>query len=836
MLAMEPRRPTSLMPGSPGMEADLRSASEAMQRAAEAMIAATETFRRQFHAQQGDSSPPRPYTYHPVSPTAERETIWPHDTGVLGAREMGRNDRTSQMNLQSSSTSSSNGTLGDRDRLSMGAMPYTRPPASNGLGPLNSHPLTLPGVPSPTGLGDIFTKKPELPRVQTNQESFGARVIPSGPAGAPSVSQGASMTPTVDWPITTGSTPTLAPIARAPAIRTGPGSPWTGNAYRASATHVDLLEAAERFKAQQQFPPPPVQQQFSSPPIQQQYQQYQQYQQQPSRQTVFQGPAADVDEPSPILQIGRHTYVRSTDDFRTSLLTGEVQRQPVGISAITRSSSSQLRRRKSPPKRPSSRPHGLSVAQEILFVLVICLAQVLMLAGISQALVPGHIIGLSFHDTTPGALAWYTAAYGLTAGTFVLPAGRLGDLFGHKKLFIAGFLWFAGWSFAAGFAEMVEFARGSGTVYFCFCRAMQGIGPALLVPNGQAMLGRTYKPGPRKNMVMSLFGAAAPFGFVVGAVMSSLFAAQASWPWGFWSMAGVCLALAAVSVLAVPSSSHTKKTGHESLWMQLDGYGIAFGVCGLVLFNFAFNQAPIVSWTTPYTYFILIIAVMLLVAFVYTELVAPHPLVPIAAMRSQTNFVLGCTAAGWGCFSIWVYYSFSFIQVLRGWSPLLASAAFAHAPASGFAASMLVCYLIGRIKPHWIMFISMCAFFIGSLLLATAPVEQSYWYNTFFGILIMPFGMDMSNPAATILLSNSVSKEHQGIAASLVVTVVNYSISLALGIAGTIETNVNHGGHDILAGYRGAQYFGIGLGALGILLAAAFLLQSYIREPSAGKA
>lgn len=47
--------------------------------------------------------------------------------------------------------------------------------------------------------------------------------------------------------------------------------------------------------------------------------------------------------------------------------------------------------------------------------------------------------------------------------------------------------------------------------------------------------------------------------------------------------------------------------------------------------------------------------------------------------------------------------------------------------------------MIKRVKPHWIMLISMCAFFSGSLLLATAPVEQSYWYNTFFGILIMPF-------------------------------------------------------------------------------------------------
>jgi len=472
------------------------------------------------------------------------------------------------------------------------------------------------------------------------------------------------------------------------------------------------------------------------------------------------------------------------------------------------------------------------MTHEVLFVLLICLSQVLMLAGIGQALAPASIIGRSFSDTTPGALAWYSAAYGLTAGTFVLPAGRLGDLFGHKKIFIIGFLWFALWSLIAGFAEMVQADGGQGTVFFCFSRAMQGIGPALLVPNGQAMLGRAYQPGPRKNLVMSLFGAAAPLGFVAGAIMSTLFAIRASWPWAFWSMAAVCVALAAMSLLVLPPTRQTKKNDTESLWAQLDGWGMVFGVGGLVLLNFAFNQATIVSWATPYSYFLLIISVMLLAAFVYTELVSPHPLVPITAMQSQTNFVLGCTGAGWACFSIWVYYSFSFLEIVRGWSPLLASAAYAPGPASGLAASLLTGFLMGRIKPHWIMFVSMCAFFIGSILMVTAPVDQIYWLNTFLSIVIMPFGMDMSNPAATILLSNSVSKEHQGIAASLVVTVVNYSISIALGVAGTVETRVNKGGQDILAGYRGAQYFGLGLGGLGIVLAAIFLGQSYVRAPA----
>lgn len=93
----------------------------------------------------------------------------------------------------------------------------------------------------------------------------------------------------------------------------------------------------------------------------------------------------------------------------------------------------------------------------------------------------------------------------------------------------------------------------------------------------------------------------------------------------------------------------------------------------------------------------------------------------------------------------------------------------------------------------------------------------------------------MSFPAATIILSNSMHKEHQGIAASLVNTAINYSISIGLGIAGTVESQVNNGGltrSDILKGYRGAQYVGIGLSTLGFFVALTFGL--YERHKKAG--
>ena len=120
--------------------------------------------------------------------------------------------------------------------------------------------------------------------------------------------------------------------------------------------------------------------------------------------------------------------------------------------------------------------------------------------------------------------------------------------------------------------------------------------------------------------------------------------------------------------------------------------------------------------------------------------------------------------------------------------------------------------------------IAMLGFCIGNILIATAPVGQTYWANIFVATVVTPWGMDMSFPAATIIMSDSVPKEHQGIAASLVVTVVNYSISIGLGIAGTVESKVNNGGQDLLKGYRGALYAAIGLSGIAVLLGLCFVV------------
>ncbi|KOG96848.1 Amf1p DI49_5190 [Saccharomyces eubayanus] len=466
-----------------------------------------------------------------------------------------------------------------------------------------------------------------------------------------------------------------------------------------------------------------------------------------------------------------------------------------------------------------------SLVWEAAFVGVLCSAQLMTQAGLGQSIAPLHIIGDSFGTKNPGQLSWFASSYSLTVGTFILIAGRLGDIFGHRKFFILGFLWYALWSLLAGFSVY------SNKIFFDCCRAFQGMGPAFLLPNAIAILGRTYKPGKRKNMVFSLFGASAPGGFVLGAVFSSMLGQLAWWPWAYWIMGIACFLLAVAGYFVIPGTQMPSRNSPSfNILERVDFAGSVTGVIGLILFNFAWNQGPVVGWETPYTYALLIVGTVFLGVFGFIESRAAFPLLPFAALSSDAAFVLGCIAAGWSSFGIWIFYTWQFMEDSREQSPLLSSAQFAPVSISGFCAAITTGFLLSHTPASTVMLFAMTAFTVGIILISTAPVNQTYWAQTFVSIIVMPWGMDMSFPAATIMLSNSMPHEHQGLAASLVNTVVNYSISIGLGVAGTIESQVNDGGSNALKGYRCSWYLGIGLSGLGIFVAAVYASSTFVKS------
>ncbi|KEZ43655.1 hypothetical protein SAPIO_CDS4258 [Scedosporium apiospermum] len=402
----------------------------------------------------------------------------------------------------------------------------------------------------------------------------------------------------------------------------------------------------------------------------------------------------------------------------------------------------------------------LTLPREILFASVTCLVQFCTQAAFFQTLFLIHQIGGSFGVTNPAKLSWLVAGYSLTVGTFILFSGRLGDTFGYKLMLLIGMGWFSLWSMLAGFSVY------SGYLFFVFSRVLQGIGPAIALPNALAIFGASYPPGHRKAMVFSFFGASAPVGAIVGAAAGSALE-LAWWPWVLWVLSITLFVIFAFFVI-------------ESRW-------------------------------------------------------AKRPLLPFDAINADVAFVLGAIACGWATFGVWTLYFVQILQRIRHLSPLLSSAWFCPGAVAGMIAAVATGTLLGplRTPPPVVMTLALLAFAIGVTLTATTPVDQIYWAQTFVSVIIMPFGMDMSFPAATLILSDAVKKEHQGIMASLVNTVVNYGISLGVGFAGTVEVHVNNGGkteEDMLTGFRSALYLGIGLAGLGVVICLTFLQRKYRKQ------
>ena len=496
-----------------------------------------------------------------------------------------------------------------------------------------------------------------------------------------------------------------------------------------------------------------------------------------------------------------------------------------------------------PPTSSDSLPLDIPIYHEVLFIIVVVMAQFMAFAGLGQAIAPMQYIAQDLDVTDPSQQAYFAAAYSMTLGTFILISGRMGDILGHKRILVFGYFFLGSWSAFTGFSAYIH-----SQIFFDVCRAFQGIGAALLTPNALALLGRAYRPGSRKNLVFALYGIMAPWGFVLGALYASVFAQVAWWPWTFWSYAIVAWLLSACSIIVIPKAlSHDAQfsgTPNKSDWDML---GSLLGVLGLVLVNVAWNNGPIFGWGRAHVYFILILGIAFLVAFCWVESRAVSPILPLSTRSMGGTAVL---ALGWGSFSIWIYYSFRFLEDMRSSSPVSASAQFVPLMIVGVLAAGATSFILNHTPVHFMLFASMMAFFVGEIITATQPMKQTYWAQMFIAVVIMPFGktprllcfttganlspgMAMSVPAATLVSYNSMPPANQGVAASLVYAVIHYSMSIALGIASTVEVQVNNHNAtkgDTLWGIRCAFWTGVAMAGIGVVLSCVFFGRSLLRD------
>src|SRR3954449_5935722 len=198
-------------------------------------------------------------------------------------------------------------------------------------------------------------------------------------------------------------------------------------------------------------------------------------------------------------------------------------------------------------------------------------------------------------------LQWVVTAYAIVFGGFLLLGGRLGDLYGRRRMFIAGLLAFAGGSALAALAW-------SSTSLIAF-RAVQGLGGALFAPAGLSLLMTSFSEARERNLAIGVWGAASGSGGAAGVLLGGVLTSYLSWPWIFLVNVPVGIAVAALSPRFIEEGKRLRTTRH------FDVGGAISVTASLMIFVYALTYATQHAWTAPVTIALLAVAATLLVAF-----------------------------------------------------------------------------------------------------------------------------------------------------------------------------------------------------------------------------
>ncbi|KAL1866455.1 hypothetical protein VTK73DRAFT_4689 [Phialemonium thermophilum] len=413
----------------------------------------------------------------------------------------------------------------------------------------------------------------------------------------------------------------------------------------------------------------------------------------------------------------------------------------------------------------------------------------------------------------PGKANWMPASYSLTQGTFVLISGRLGAIYGHQRVLLVGGAILTVFSLVNAFCTSFN--------SFVAVRALSGVGGGLIMPNAVAMITIMLPPGRSRNVTMGFFAAGAPIGGWLGGLLAGLFTQFTEWKYLFIFIAGMAALVFGTLFFLMPKERPVDPGG------RIDYVGAFLGLSSLLIFNFVWNQAPSVGWTTPYEIGLLVTSVVLFVLFlVYEHSFATDPIMPLSIFRAPTfTALVFVVLLSYMSFGISLWYMIAWQELLRGWSVLHLTVGWVPFAVAATASVGLAAWLVPRLDAQWILAIGVAAVAASNLLLATMPREgQTYWAQTFPAIALGGVCPDLVYVAAQIIASNSVRRREQGVAGSLIGTLNLYGNSLGLGFAGTIETSlIRRGGKsggdvDPVPGYRAALYFGFALAVASLVL------------------
>ncbi|KAL4884323.1 major facilitator superfamily domain-containing protein [Aspergillus karnatakaensis] len=469
-------------------------------------------------------------------------------------------------------------------------------------------------------------------------------------------------------------------------------------------------------------------------------------------------------------------------------------------------------------------PEIRSFTAEIFLISVCSIGLMLFSFFLGDMLAPQEELREALGITT-SELPWIVGSFNTANGLSVIVSGSLTDLIPPKGPIVCAFGWLAVWNIVGAFS-----LQPSRYVLFFVVRAMQGLAIGVLVSGSMSILGRLYAPGVRKNRVFSAIAACAPLGFSLGALQGGALHAHLRWIFG--TNAILCALCGVAAYFSIPSlqPAADQAGGEAPSFRQFDFIGGACAAGGSVCLLFGLTQGPVASWS-PYTYTLIIIGILLLIAlFFWERSVKTRPLIPhhLWSTPGFTPLMVAYFLGFGSFFGVWQFYAIQFWLRIQHATPI--AVALYHIPNAlvGIFATWVVSRTLHIFPGHYIYTAAMFAFTMGPVFFIPQTPNTTYWALSFPGIILVTFGPDLAFAAASIFITSSVPRSYQGSAASLLVTNQNLSSAIMTSVADAIGTKIDRmpDGSIGLTGLRDIWWF-----AFATQLLAAFITVIWVRIP-----
>jgi EmrB/QacA subfamily drug resistance transporter len=454
-----------------------------------------------------------------------------------------------------------------------------------------------------------------------------------------------------------------------------------------------------------------------------------------------------------------------------------------------------------------------------LALIVVAQFMVILDVAIVNVALPSIKVDLGFSQSN---LQWVISAYAIMFGGTLLLGGRLGDLLGRRRLFIAGLTIFSVSSLLCGLAW-----SESSLIAF---RAVQGLGGALLAPAALALLMTTFAEGRERNIALGVYGAAAGSGAAAGVLLGGVLTSYFSWP-------SIFFINVPVGIAAIALAPRLLRESRADLPHRHFDFAGAFSVtAGLMLLVYALTRAASDGWATASTIALLTASVGLVLAFVVIELRSTAPLLPMRIFRLRTLTAANATMALVGAVAFSEFFLLTlYMQDVLEYSAVQTGVAFAAFALTVVVASNVAQVVVGRIGVSRTLTAGLLASAVSVAWLTRLPVDGQYFTDLFPAFVLGGAGMGFSFVPVTIASLSGVGRAEAGVASGLVNT--SRQIGGAIGLAAVsaiaaASTNAYADAHDVTSSSTVALDHGFQTGLYvltGLLVLAAVVAGGLVR-------